>query len=89
MAIAGNPKKLAQDVAAGFTMFSPPMLKAYSPADLKTILTNLAIVTRELRAETIPLEDVMALKSRNTKLSRLRQAETVIRAHCRKLRIPV
>lgn len=89
MALAGNPKKLARDVADGFTMFSPPMLKQYSPAELKIILTNLAFVTRELRAETIPLEDVMALKSRNMKLSRLRQAETVIRAYCKKKRIPV
>jgi hypothetical protein len=89
MALAGNPKKLAQDVAGGFTMFSPPMLKAYTPAELKTILTNLAIVTRELRAETIPLEDVMALKKRNMKISRCRQAETVIRAYCKKRRIPV
>ena len=89
MALAGNPKKLAQDVAGGFTMFSPPMLKQYTPADMKVVLTNLAIVTRELRAETIPLDDVMALKARNMKLSRLRQAETVIRAFCKKKRIPV
>jgi len=89
MALAGNPKKLAQDVACGFTMFSPPMLKTYSPAELKILLTNLAIVTRELRAETIPLEDILALKARNMKLSRLRQAEVVIRAYCKKKRIPV
>ncbi|PLY00703.1 MAG: hypothetical protein C0624_11710 [Desulfuromonas sp.] len=89
MAISGNPKKLAYDVADGFTMFSPPMLKAYTPIDIKTILTNLAIATRELRAETIPLEDIMALKKRNMKLSRLRQAEVVIRAYCKKKRIPV
>jgi len=89
MALAGNPKKLAYDVAGGFTMFSPPMLKSHTPADLKTILINLAIVTRELRGETIPLEDIMALKKRNMKLSRLRQAEVVIRAYCKKKRIPV
>lgn len=89
MALAGNPKKLARDVADGFTMFSPPSLKMYSPAELKIILANLAFVTRELRGETIPLEDIMALKSRNMKLSRLRQAEVVIRAFCKKKRIPV
>ena len=89
MAIAGSPKKMAQDVSEGFLMFSPPMLRNYTPADIKVILTNLAMVTRELRQEQIPLEDIMALKSRNMKLSRMNQAEVVIRAHCQKKRIPI
>ena len=89
MPIAGSPKKMAQDIADGFMMISPPMLKGYTPADMKTILTNLAIVTRDLRGEQIPLEDVMALKARNMKLSRLNQAEVVIRSHCKKRRIPI
>ena len=89
MPIAGSPKKMAQDIADGFLMLSPPMLKGYTPADIKTILSNLAIVTRDIRSEQIPLEDVMALKSRNMKLSRLNQTEVVIRAHCKKRRIPI
>jgi len=89
MTIAGSPKKLAQDIAAGFTMLSPPMLRSHTPSDLKTILFNLGQVTRELRQEQIPLEDVMALKMRNMKLSRLHQAEIVIRAYCKKQRIPL
>ncbi|PLX81775.1 MAG: hypothetical protein C0614_06455 [Desulfuromonas sp.] len=89
MPIAGSPKKMAQDIADGFLMLSPPMLKGYTPADMKTILTNLAIVTRDLRGEQIPLEDVMALKARNMKLSRLNQAEVIIRSHCKKRRIPI
>lgn len=88
MAIAGSPRKMAQDVADGFLMFSPPMLRGYTPADIKTVLANLALVTREIRQEQIPLEDIMALKSRNMKLSRMNQAETVIRAYCQKKRIP-
>lgn len=87
MAISGNPKKMAQDLAEGFFLITPPLLKQYSAADFKTILTNLAIVARELRQEGIPLEDVMALKFRNMKLSRLNQAEMVIRAFCNKRRI--
>jgi len=88
MAISGSPKKMAQDVAEGFLMFSPPMLRGYTPADIKIILANLALVTREARQEQIPLDNIMALKSRNMKLSRLNQAETVIRAYCQKKRIP-
>jgi hypothetical protein len=89
MAIAGSPKKMAQDVAEGFLMLSPPMLRNYAPVDIKTILVNLALVTRELRQEQFPLDDIMALKLRNMKLSRLNQAETVIRAYCQKRRLPL
>ena len=89
MAIAGSPKKLAQDIADGFLMLSPPLLKLYTPADLKIILAHIAIVARDLRGEQIPLEDVLALKARNMKLTRLNQAETVVRAYCKKYRLPV
>jgi hypothetical protein len=89
MAIAGSPKKLAQDISEGFFAVTPPMLKKYTPADLKTILGNLAIVARELRQLQIPLEEIQELKMRNMKISRIGQAEMVIRAHCQKMRIPV
>lgn len=88
MPISGSPKKMAQDIADGFMMLSPPMLKSYTPADIKIVLANLAIVTRDIRGEQIPLDDVMALKARNMKLSRLNQAEVVIRSYCKKRRIP-
>jgi hypothetical protein len=87
MPIAGSPKKLAQDIAGGYMMLSPPMLKAYTPADLKTILTNLGVVAREIRQEQVPQEDVLAVKAKNMKLSRLNQAEIVVRAYCKKKRI--
>jgi hypothetical protein len=89
MAIAGSPKKLAQDIAEGFMSLSPPMLKAYTPADLKTIIVNLGLVARELRQEPITQDDVMAAKAKNMRLSRLNQSEIVIRAYCKKMRIPI
>ena len=89
MTISGNPKKIAQDISEGIVIVSSPMLKRYNAADIKTILNNMAIVSRELRAEQIPLEDVMALKKKNMKITRMNQAEMIIRAHCKKLRIPV
>jgi hypothetical protein len=89
MAIAGSPKKMVQDIAEGFMSLSPPMLKAYTPADLKTIIVNLGIVSRELRQVQVAQDDVMAAKAKNMKLSRLNQAEIVIRAFCKKQRIPL
>ena len=87
MPIAGSPKKMAQDIAEGFFSLSPPMLKQYTPADLKTIQVNLGIVTRELRQEQPLQDDLMAIKARNMKLSRLNQAEVVLRAYAKKKRI--
>ncbi len=89
MPISGSPKKLAQDIAEGYLMLTPPLLKNYTPADLKIIVVNIGIVTRELRQEVIPLDDVMTIKARNMKLSRLHQADVVIQAFCKKRRFPL
>lgn len=89
MPIAGSPKKLAQDIAEGYLMLTPPLLKNYAPADLKIIVVNIGIVTRELRQVVIPLDDVMTIKARNMKLSRLNQADVVIQAFCKKHKFPL
>lgn len=89
MAISGNPKKMAQDVAEGFILISPPMLKNHTAADMKIILNSLALVQREFRSAQIPLDDIQALKAKNTRLSRLNQAELVVRSYCKKMRIPI
>ena len=89
MAIAGNPKKMAQDIAEGFLSLSPPGLKKYTAADLKIILNNLSLVQREIRQVQIPLEEVQLLKAKNMQLTRLNQAEMVLRSYCKKMRIPV
>ena len=89
MAISGSPKKMAQDIADGFMSLSPPMLKIYTPADLKTIQNSLAQVKREIRQLQVPLEAVLLLKAKNMKLSRLNQAEIVVRSYCKKKRIPL
>ncbi len=89
MAISGNPKKMAQDVAGGFLMLSPPGLKQYTSADLKIILYNLQLVQRETRQLQISQEEVMQIKAKNMQLSRLNQAEMVLRSYCKKMRIPI
>ncbi|MEN8728608.1 MAG: hypothetical protein AB1Z51_02255 [Desulfuromonadales bacterium] len=89
MAIAGNPKKIAQDIADGFVSLSPLALKRYSPADLKLILANIGVVQREIRALQVPLDDVLQLKAKNIRLMRLNQGEVVLRSFCKKHRIPI
>ena len=89
MAIAGSPKKYAQDIAEGFISLSPSALKSYTPADLKIILTNLTLVQRETRQIQVPLDETLLLKAKNMRLSRLNQAEVVLRSFCKKMRIPL
>lgn len=89
MAISGNPKKIAQDIAGGYQSLSPPTLKKYTPADLKVILVNLGMVMREVRRMQVSLEDVELLKAKNMQITRLNQAEMVLRSYCKKQRIPL
>jgi len=89
MAISGNPKKLAQDVAGGFFSISPPTLKKHTPADLKIILANLLLVQREVRQTQVPLDDVQQVKAKNMQITRLNQALMVLRSYCKKMRIPI
>jgi len=88
MAISGSPKKLAQDIADGYMSLSPPMLRRYTGPDMKIILNNIAMITRDLRQLTIAPDDALAIKQRNNKMSRLNQATIVIRSYCKKRRIP-
>lgn len=89
MAISGNPKKMAQDVADGFYSLSPPVLKKYTPADLKIILSNLTLVQRDIRQIQVPLDEVQLLKAKNMQISRINQALVVLRSYCKKMRIPL
>jgi len=87
MAIAGNPKQIARDIAAGFQSLSPLGLKKYNPADLKIILNNLIVVKREIRQTQVLQDDVPLIKAKNMQISRMNQAEMVLRTYCKKMRI--
>ena len=89
MAISGSPKKLAQDIAEGFVSLSPVTLKPYTPADMKIVMAHLAQVQREIRQLQVSQEDVLLIKAKNMRLSRIRQAEVVVRSYCKKMRIPL
>jgi hypothetical protein len=87
MAISGNPKMLAYDIAKGFFQVNVAILKTYTPEDLKTVLVNISIVQRELRAEQVPLEDSAAIKGKNQRLQRLQQAVTLINSFAKQHRL--
>ena len=84
MAIVGSPKKMAEDIAEGYVSLNEANLKKYNPQDLKTILNNLQLVLRDLRAQQGTLEDTMAVKLKNMKMSRVNQTMTLVQAFAKK-----
>jgi len=89
MAIAGNPKSLAMDIADGFASLSPATLRRYSPSDIKIIHNNLNLVLREIRGEVIPPEDLMGIKKKNLRIQRINQTLLALSNYCRSQRIPL
>ncbi len=79
-----NPKMLAQDIAKGLVSLNPMRLKKYNAGDLKTILNNLSIVQREIRAQQIPPEETLKIKEKNRQLQNLNQAVTIINGYVKK-----
>jgi hypothetical protein len=77
------------DIADGFASFSPATLKRYSPSELKAIHTNLSLVLREIRGETIPPEDTMGIKRKNTRIQRINQALLLLSNYCRQQKVPL
>jgi hypothetical protein len=65
------------------------MLKGHTPGQIKVLLSNLEMVQRELRQVTVALDDVDAVKQKNYRITRLNQAEMILRSFCKKMRIPL
>ncbi|MBD3308847.1 hypothetical protein GF339_20745 [candidate division KSB3 bacterium] len=87
MAISGNPRMMAHDIARGLTNVTPASLKKYTPQDLKVLVNNLQIVLREIRGKQTPQGDLMALKQRNQHLQHINQAITIITNYAKKRKI--
>ena len=80
MPIAGNPKKLAADIAHGFQQFTQASLRQYTVEDLRVILFNLNIVLREIRSKQLPPEDLEGTRDKNNKIRRINQTISMIQS---------
>ena len=72
---------MAHDVAEGYQQFTPATLRQYTSSDLKILLFNLNFVLREVRGKPASLDDIEALKEKQTKIQRLNQANNTIQAY--------
>jgi len=89
MALPGSPKGLAKDIAEGFFALTPPVLRKFTPPELKTINQNLNIVLRETRAEAVETGDVETIRHKSLRIQRLNQALLVLTSYCKQNRVPL
>ena len=87
MTIPGNPKQFARDIADGFFIFNQATCRQFPPAELGTVYRLLEQVAREIRAEQVPLEQVVEVQRKNMRLSRANNAMLFIRNHAKRHRI--
>lgn len=87
VAIPGNPKDFVRDIADGFFIFNQATCRKFDREDLRSIYRQLEQVAREIRAEQIPLQQVVAIQKRNLRLSRANNTLMFIRNHAKRHRI--
>jgi hypothetical protein len=80
MPIAGNPKKLALDIANGFQQLTQSSLRQYTVEDLRVILFNLNFVLREIRGKQLAQEDIEGTRDKNNRLRRINQTISMIQS---------
>lgn len=84
MAIPGNPRQFARDIADGFFVFNQATCRQFAPAELRSLYRLLEQVAREIRAEQVPLAEIVELQKRNMRLSRANNALLFIRNHAKR-----
>ena len=85
----GNPRKYARDIAVGYVLLSPVLLRGYRPGDLATLKQALQLTLRDLRGELPPADDLPAVQTKHRKILRLNQALQLLHTFCLKRRITV
>jgi len=89
VAITGSPKGLAKDIAEGFFVLTPPILRRFTPPELKLINQNLNIVLRETRGEAVETAHVETIRRKSLRIQRLNQALLVLTSYCKHNKVPL
>ena len=89
MAITGSPKGLAKDIAEGFFTLTPPILRRFTPPELKLINQNLNIVLRETRGEPVETAEIETIRRKSLRIQRLNQALLVLTSYCKHNKVPL
>ncbi len=81
-----SPKAVAYDIAEGYTIVNPLFLKPLDAETLKELHKEIVKAQSEIRTEKFPNSDIMAIRRRNMRLSKLHQAAMVVRNFARERR---
>jgi hypothetical protein len=87
VSIPGNPKQFARDIADGFFVFNQATCRQFTPAELQSVYRLLEQVTREIRGEQIPVEQVVAVQKKNQRLSRANTSLMFMRNHAKRYKL--
>ncbi|MDC4204980.1 MAG: hypothetical protein MPW14_12155 [Candidatus Manganitrophus sp.] len=80
---------VAKDIAEGFMVLNPLVLKRFEKEMYKALHQQLKKVQREVRSESFPTHDTMGIRKRNTRLQRLHTALVVLEHAAKEKRIPL
>jgi len=69
---------VAKDVAEGFFIINPLVLKKFDPESYKGLHQQLKKLQTEVRGEKFPMHDVLAIRGRNARLQRLHAALIIL-----------
>jgi hypothetical protein len=69
--ISGSAWAMARDIASGHLLVTDRTLKSLNEREFQQLTFELDRLVRELRGQKVDLEDIVAVRDRNRKLSRL------------------
>ncbi|MBI3811714.1 MAG: hypothetical protein HY283_05865 [Nitrospirae bacterium] len=69
---------VARDVAEGFFTINTLVLKKFDPQSYKALHQQLKKLQTEVRGESFPLHDALAIRGRNARLQRLHGAIIIL-----------
>jgi hypothetical protein len=79
--LGGSAPAMARQIAEGYTLVSPVILKRLNVQQLDALEFELDKKLRETRGEQVDLDDQPAMQQRNRKISRIEGGLRVLRTH--------
>ena len=78
--LGGSAFAMANQISAGYIIVSVTTFRQFKPHDVKTLEVEIDKLSRELRGEAIPIDDLQAIQTKNRRLGRLKQAGLILRS---------
>lgn len=88
MAIPGGSAfSFARDIGEGYQTVTERSFKGLAKGEMDTLAFEIDRALREIRGEQAPLEDLVAIQTRNRRIQRLNGALMMLRSYRQKARI--